>query len=248
MELKQGSYTRTEGADVRDNTVVMFHREAIQDNQATVREGRPIFKDMEMVELRFPGNTNTVWDLPVTDEHRQKYARQYEAFLRGDEMAIDGTPIEQLTVLTRAQIKELKSLDIHTIEAAAGLSDLVIQRFMGGYKLRELAKRYLEQAEGLAPLALVIEENDKMKAQINAQASQLEELNRHLIGLQAQLNVYANAPKVPEYVPPGSFGGQAPSVAYAPTLTGPVEPATVSSLDSIGKPLVRRGRPPKARD
>ena len=174
-------------------------------------------------------------------------ARQYDAFLRGDEAAVDGTPIEQLTVLSRAQIKELKYLDIHTIEAAAGLNDLVLQKFMGGHKLRELAKRYLEQAEGLAPLALVIEENDKMKAMIASQGAQLEELNRHLVGLQAQLNVYAVAPKTPEYIHPGSFGGQEQSVRPVPAHFQS-ELAVVSSLDSIGTPAPRRGRPPKARE
>jgi len=241
--LKQGSYTRTQGAPQADNAIVMFHKEPIQDHAASAREGRPIFFEKEMIEIRLPGNPHSVWDLPVTDEHREKYSRAYEAFLRGEEMAADGTPIEQLTILNRAQIKELKFLDIHTVEAAAALDDRAIQRFQGGFKLRELAKKYLEQAAGFAPLATVVEENDKLKAQLAAQAVQIEELNKLMVGMQSQLNNYAVAPKVPEYVHPGAFGGQ-PVTEPAPAPVAP--PVARSSLESIGAPQPkRRGRPPK---
>ena len=245
MELKHGTYTRSQGAPQPDNAVIMFHMEAIQDHQASAQAGRPIFKEKEMIEIRYPGNPHSVWDVEVTDEHREKYARAYEAFKRGEEVAQEGTPIESLTVLGRAQIKELKYLDIHTVEAAANMSDLAIQRVgMGGFKLRELAKKFLEQANELAPLSKMVEENDKLKAQLESQKVQIEELNRLMVGMQSQLNAYAQAPRAPEYVHPGAFGGQQPTEVLPAASPAPV---ARSALDSIGEPVApkRRGRPPK---
>ena len=242
MELKQGSYTRTEGAAPKDNAMVMFYIDAVADRQASAQAGRLICTEKEMIEIRFPGNQHSVWNLEVKDEHREKYAKAYDAFKRGEEVTHEGTPIESLTVLSRAQVKELKYLSIHTVEAAASMSDTATQQFMGGYKLRELAKRYLEDAQGLAPLSKMVEENDNLKARVETQERQIAELNQMMVGMKAQLDIYAVAPRPPEYVAPGAFGGLPQS---APLPAPPPVAVARSSLDSIGEPVPkRRGRPP----
>src|SRR5258708_2384443 len=109
MALGQGSYTRTFGAAPDDRRIVTFQHVEVQDEAATVQQGRPIFRTEERIEISFPGNQLNIWAGRVTDEHRQMYAREYEAFQRGEEVAREGTPIEELKVLNRAQVDRKSS-------------------------------------------------------------------------------------------------------------------------------------------
>ena len=64
-----------------------------------------------------------------------------------------------------------------------------------------------------------------------------------MVGMKAQLDVYAVAPRPPEYVAPGAFGGLPQS---APTPVAQAPQLARSSLDSIGEPVKRGpGRPKK---
>src|SRR5258708_3342164 len=178
MALGQGSYTRTFGAAPDDRRIITFQHVEVQDEAATVQQGRPIFRTEERIEISFPGNQLNIWAGRVTDEHRQMYAREYEAFQRGEEVAREGTPIEELKVLNRAQVRELKYFDIFTIEDAASLSDATLQRMgMGGHRLREMAKKYLEQANGFAPIAELVAAKENLEGKVAMQATQIEELN-----------------------------------------------------------------------
>lgn len=241
MALGQGSFVRSlTGSAPDDRRRITFSRVPVQDYAASEAHGRPIYRDEERIEIAFPGNQLNIWSGRVTDEHRQQYAREYEAFLRGEEIAIDGTPLEELTILSRAQVKELKYFDIYTVEDAASLNDNVIQRMpMGAHKLRELARKYLEKAKDLQPLTELVAVKEELEGQNALLRTQLEEMNRTLMGLQSQLNAYAQAPRAPETVIPHAD-------AYGHGTAIPV-PAG-SSLDNLGDaPSPRRpGRPRKA--
>lgn len=180
------SYTRTEslGQQTRDTTFPRFFLKEEQDHIATAREGRPIFKSIEMVEVIMPGVA--IFNKPafkVTDEHRQRWPEQYDKFKKGQEVAIDGTPIEQWSILNRAQVLELKALEIHTIEACAELSDTAIQRIpMYGRRLRDLAASYLDDAERMATVTRLTEE----KARTDTRMAELEQKVTELTALLGQ--------------------------------------------------------------
>jgi hypothetical protein len=237
MALGQGSYVRSNTGIVDDRAHVTFFRDAVPNEAASMTAGRPIYQDEERIEISFPGNQLNIWVGRVTEEHRQKYARQYEAFLKGEEIAHEGTPIEQMTVLNKAQVKELKYFDIFTVEDAANLSEQGVQAIgMGGARLREMAKKYLEQAQGFAPIAKLVSDNENLLSQLQAQKAQMEEMNRTLMAMQGQLQTYAQAPLPPQMMAPI----QQPIQSITPQ-------AALSSLDSIGAEPVKRkpGRPRK---
>ena len=195
-ELKQGSYTRTGGAPERDPIIPRFHLAEIEDMAATAREGRPIFRTEERVEMIMPGIANLMKPVHrVTDEYRQRWPEQYERFRKGQEMSHSGTPIEQWNILKRAMVLELKALEIHTIEDCAGLSDTACQRIPRiGYTLRDRAKAYLDDAERMrqvTELQAIKDANDQKIADLTAKLEQQGEL---LERVSAQLIHLQNAP------------------------------------------------------
>lgn len=232
--LGQGTFVRSlTGAAGDDRRRITFSREAVQDIAATERAGRPIFRDEERIEIAFPGNQLNIWHGRVTDEHRQAYAREYEAFLKGEEVAIDGTPIEELAVLSKAMVKELKWRDVYTIEDGASLSETAIQTMgMGARKLRELCQRYLETAKGQAPLVELVAIKENLEGKNALLETQLAEMNRMLVGMQAQLNAYAQPTRPPETVIPNY-----PTQGVALPL-----PDDRSALDGIGETAPRQKR------
>lgn len=243
MTLGNGSFVRSlTGSAPDDRRRITFSYEAIYDEGASNRAGRPIYRDEERIEIAFPGNQLNIWHGRVTDEHRQLYEREYEAFLKGHEVAINGTPIEELSILSKAQVRELKHFNIYTIEDGAMLSEQAVQSIgMGGNKIRELCKRYLEKAKDLQPLAELVAVRENLEGKNAMLEHQMAEMNRMVIGLQAQLNAYAQAPRAPE-----SIAAHQPD-PYNHGAALPLPPAT-SSLDNLGaEPAPRRpGRPRKA--
>lgn len=144
-----------------------FYMRAVQDGPATAREGRPIFKDVEWVDIYLAGDKTTVPSFKVTDEHRRRWPDHYKAFRDGQAAPIVGTPVDQWPALSVSQVEELKALRIYTVEQLAGLSDQGLQALgMGARALQAKAKAFLDAAKGNAATEKYAQENEQMKAEM----------------------------------------------------------------------------------
>lgn len=124
-----------------------FFIEAIPDPVATEREGHVVYKDQERVEILIAGDTKTGLVKKVTDEHRQQFPQHYAAFKKGREMATTGTPLEMWPLLTPAQVRTYKALNIFSVQDFAGLHDTQLQALgMGARELQKKAQVWLESA------------------------------------------------------------------------------------------------------
>ncbi len=95
MSIANATYTRsTSLAPNQARNYPRFFIETMRDENASRQNGREMFRDEERVEIVMPGNPYTRPVMRVTDEHRQIWPKQYEAFKAGQEIAIDGTPLE----------------------------------------------------------------------------------------------------------------------------------------------------------
>ena len=239
MAVQNGAFTRTNGfaQNPGDERILpRFWVNSIQDPVASEREGRPIFFDREEVELITPGNPYNIPNEIVNDSHRERWAKQYQAFKAGTEISADGTPIEQWALLKRSQVLELKALNLTTVEQIAEMNDLATQRFMGGQRMRALAKAFLDEAEAGAALARSTAENERSAATIADLTRKVDELSTLLNSVHSQMQDMKNAPSpIATYVP-----GMADPIEQA---KGPAQPVATSSLDSLPAPR-RRGRPP----
>jgi hypothetical protein len=156
---------------------VRFFSEPEQDEIETKKQGRPIYKETEMVEVTFAGDRSQVLirlaDDPVdnkgTGAYKDIYAAEYDAFKSGKARAVSGTPLEHWPILTTAQVAEMKALNIFSVEDLAGLQDRALRQIgPNGRDLHEQAKSFLKLAKESAPMSEMAAEIARLKAQIDA--------------------------------------------------------------------------------
>lgn len=156
-------------------------------NKAKSKEaGRPIYDDMECVEVRFAGNRQTVSVFPAhticgeaQDEegdsrpitYAERWADQYKRFKAKEQQVAAGTPVDELPFLTQAKRSELKALSIYTAEALAALDGKELSNLgQGGRELKNQAQAYLDNASGSADVL-------RMAAEIEALQQTVRELS-----------------------------------------------------------------------
>ena len=152
MALTNGAFTRTNGAAPGEATVYpRFFMDAVQDIIASEQQGRPIFREEERVEIIMAGNPYSKPVHRVTQEHKDRWPKEYDAFRKGEEIAVHGTPLEQWSILKRSQVLELKALGFVTVDQLAEMNDHAMQRIpMYGRRLKELAGAFIDDARAAA--------------------------------------------------------------------------------------------------
>jgi hypothetical protein len=130
-------------------------------------EGRPVYEEIEYIELVTPGDRTNIPYRPVTDAERRKYAVQYKAWKAGVKEAASGTPLS--AIANRIQVEELAYFKVRTVEQLADVSD----GNLGGMPMytRALvsrAKDYLAAAKGNAPVATLRAENEQLRERLSA--------------------------------------------------------------------------------
>lgn len=238
--VANGAYTRTNSYGPGEaRAYPRFYIEPIEDPVASAQAGRLICRDEERVEILLPGNPLTKPVHVVTDIHRQRWPEEYKAFKAGQELSLEGTPLEQWPILRRSQVMELKAINFMTVEQVARADDLAIQRMgLGGRRLRELAIAYLDDAASASLATALTAENDKKEAENASLRRQVAEMGELLRTIHADHMAAKNAPSFVESTIPGLMD---PIAAAAQQR--PADAPSASSLDSLPTPK-RRGRPP----
>lgn len=164
-----------------------FYHGTELDEAATEAAKRPIFRDVEMIRIRWAGNTKNEFHAPATDrsdrplvdpQTNTKYwplwkdhpdcEKAYEAFKKGQALVGNGTPLEEWAYLTAARRAELKAINIFTIDQIANMDAATSKRLgLDANKLRDQAKLYLERAEGAAIDERHTAEKEDMQRQID---------------------------------------------------------------------------------
>ncbi len=168
----------------KDMLLPMFYNKAIQDNIASEKEGRPIFREVPYIQIHIPGDKNTIIDRKVRPEDKARWPNQWQAFESNAQQPVSGTPLEQWTALSVAQVAELKAMHIPTVEVLAELSEAGLQRIgMGARELQARAKAYIEAAKGNGSVEKIAAENARLQDRIQDLADQngrLEEIVKRL--------------------------------------------------------------------
>lgn len=153
---------------------VTFYTDAIEFKAESEKAGRPIFKDVPFVRIIIPGDANNIIERVAKDRDKKQYPQAWARYEAGEKDGPVGMRLEMWPQITRAQVKEAKYFEVHTVEQLAKLSDLHCQKLgMGFMPLRDKAKAYLSVA------------NDTAAA--TAQAAELEQTRREMADLRAQI-------------------------------------------------------------
>lgn len=171
--------------DPDEMLVVVFKTVAMENSSKTLQEGRPIFDDVEICEVRSPGSKE-VKHFPATAMstgwHTDEYGKQYQLsyaerfrhqfmqFKRDAVQTKSGTPLDHLPFLTEGKRAELRALNVYTLETLAGIEGNELKNLgINGRELKNQAQAYMEDALVNAPTL-----------QLQAQLEALEARNRVL--------------------------------------------------------------------
>ena len=169
--------------------IPQFFTEAVKLDFKSREAGRPMFEDQHFVRILIPGDRRSVVVEPLNDEHKARWPREYEAFQKGLEAPVEGTPLKQWPQITASQVQELAYFNIYTVEHMAGVNDAHLQNLgMGARELRDRAKLFLEvAAKGTAPLDRLLSQNERLLAENERLTRELTEANGRANALQQEL-------------------------------------------------------------
>lgn len=171
-------------SDADKKLLVVFFTEPVQNASRTLDEGRPIFDDVDMIRIMYPGQRDTTVGIAHAG-YQQRFPRQWAQYKARQTQTISGTPLSAVTWLTRGQVAELNHVNIHSVEQLAGMPDSVAAKFMNHHQLKQQAQAFLDAAAGSAPLL-------KMQAELGRRDEQIAELQAQMATMLAN-----QAAKVP---------------------------------------------------
>lgn len=150
-DIMRGTINESGFGAVGDDSKVWaeFRMHPVVDGPASKEANRVIKRDVAYVKIIQPGESRlSIYDQPATDADVARFPRQWDAFKRGQEQGIVGTPLSELFPESPAIVENLKSVSIRTVEQLAGCNDSGAQNIgMGGMQWREKAKAYIAHAD-----------------------------------------------------------------------------------------------------
>lgn len=196
---EMGAFNAQRGSMMdRSAYVARFYRTAVLDERATngwdeelfhpttgvpyrkrhPGAGREIYRDVDFIELRRPGDTLEIRVREVRTSDKQSFPRQWQAYQNGMSEKVQGTPISVLPGISKSHEMELRYLGIGTIENLRDVSDADGQNIQGFNALKKRATDFLSAAEGDAPnqrLRTELEQRDAEIATLKAQVAAIAE-------------------------------------------------------------------------
>lgn len=166
-----------DGQQFKDDAklVVKFEYLPVKNHVKSDEAGRPVFEDVEYITIIVPGQRDTLVT-EVTDQYRQRFAKQYSNWKARVSDPMSGTPLSELPWMSVSQVAEFQALNVKTVEQLVGMSDAAAQKFMGYATIKARAQRFLDAAQGAAPdlkLEAALKERDDKIALMEQQMTEL---------------------------------------------------------------------------
>jgi hypothetical protein len=169
--------------DPRDpdaSLVPVFKNHYVINNARTAAEGRPIYDDVEVIEIRAPGS-RAVGVFPATGfshwakdpetgeqikvSYAERFRRQYMQFKMHSQQTKSGTPLSHAPFLTEARRAEMRALNIYTVEALAAIDGQELKNLgQGGRELKNQAQEYITEARSGAGTTQLQAELEALRA------------------------------------------------------------------------------------
>lgn len=170
-------------SDADRNLAVRFFTMPLKNETKSETEGRPIFDDTEMIEIRVRGDRNNVVSRPIRPDDSRRFRDAYRAYKDNAATPESGTPLKEWPLATASMVEELKYFGFTTVEHVANASDTACGNMAGLRSLKDKAAAYVELAKGNAPLEKLQNQLDEQKSTNEALQAQLVEMNRKLAEL-----------------------------------------------------------------
>lgn len=156
---------------------VTFRKVAVKNEIASTNAGRPIFRDVDYVRIITPGDALNIYDQPVKEQHKQRFARLWDAYQKGQEQAQDGTPLEAWPHMVPSKIAAYKFANVFTVEGIAAIADSNASHMPMDWRDDQVkARAYLQAAEDSSFAQRLAADNKAKDEQIAALTANLADL------------------------------------------------------------------------
>ena len=166
--------------DPDDKLVVLFKFQAKKNEGRSLKEGRPIYEDEEICEIRVPGSrdvkvfpANAFCGWMIDPQSGEQYPRtyadrfmlQYRQFQMHATQTKSGTPLEHVPFLTDARRAELRASNVYTLESLADIEGVELKNLgPGGRDLKNQAVAFIDASKSTAPTLQLQAELEALKA------------------------------------------------------------------------------------
>lgn len=124
--------------------MVHFYQKAVINNYKTNQAGVPVFEDKDFIRIR-TGDKNFIYDQPVNDQMKARYAKEYANYKQGKLTPLIGTPLDEWAQISASQVETLKYHGLRTVEELSTLTDAALQSLgMGYFEIRKKALKFVE--------------------------------------------------------------------------------------------------------
>jgi len=160
--------TDFENAEDTKGLYVRFYMHPVQNDALTLENGRPIYDDVEFIEIVVAGAPTNIVRRPVEETDKRRFAKSYSLFKAGDLEQNVGTPLSEIAWVTASQREELAYMRIRTVEQLADMPDAACTKIPGTYELKRKAADWIKRAANDAPFEIMRKENEDLKARLAA--------------------------------------------------------------------------------
>lgn len=178
--------------DPDENLVVQFRYLAMENATKSLDEGRPIFDDVEVCEIRYPGsrevkffpstafshwNEDRMTGTQTKITYAERFSRQYQQFKSKTAQTVSGTPLEYARFLTDGRRAELRAQNVYTVEMLAAIDGTELKNLgPGGRDMKNRAIEYIEKTKEASVDTRLLHELQQAQARNEV----LEEDNKRL--------------------------------------------------------------------
>jgi hypothetical protein len=176
---------------------VEFENRPVEDNEASIEQGKYVAKDVAHVIITPAGGNLVVEKIAETwlsekriqrDPFTELYERKFDEWKKGNEIPEEGTAIKTWPVLTPGQIQVCLKANIRTVEDLSCANDSALRSIgMESRRMQRQAQAWLETASDVGKVSKKLdkltvsvedltEENKDLRSKLEAANTQLDRL------------------------------------------------------------------------
>lgn len=183
--------TRRSNGD--ENLAVKFYDRLVLNNYKSEKEGRPVHETVLYCSIIVPGVTPQMVDEKATNNHKERFWKQWANYQRGQSEKVEGTPVTEWSSLPRTRAEDLKHMHFITVEQIAAASDTQCQAIgPDGITLRTKARMYIATAKDGAAAEKAAADNEALRNENQLLKEQMADLANRLKAIEDGAN---RAPK-----------------------------------------------------
>lgn len=163
--------------------LIEFFLMPVEDREASLLAGGYRTKDVEYIRITNPKGLD-VSEREVTPEIINQYKKHYDAFKSNLTVSVDGVRVKETALFSPAEIKNLESCSVQTLQQLVEMSESGIAALgMGGRAMKIRAETYLNNMNSTGK---IVQEILDLKKKLESKDAKIQELEEVISSLKTQ--------------------------------------------------------------